>query len=161
MLQDKIKFNLFPMIQWGTSSCSGIVYILSLMRSTGPNPLIQTKSVSDFWILLPLMKYFIKKVWIGGGENLTTLLILNAALIFHIRPWSMRNCHLIISTWNKLKLWLAIYIISMHRIFLIGILSMQGWIATMRHEVTGKRSTKRLKHAENLLRKNLQLKDVC
>ena len=38
---------------------------------------------------------------------------------------------------------------------------MQGLTATMRHGVTKKRSTKRLKHTGNLFRKNLQLKDVC
>ena len=38
---------------------------------------------------------------------------------------------------------------------------MQGQTATTRHGVTGKRSTKRLKHTGNLFRKNLQLKDVC
>ena len=38
---------------------------------------------------------------------------------------------------------------------------MQDWTATTRHEVTRKRSTKRLEHTENLFRKNLQLKDVC
>ena len=37
---------------------------------------------------------------------------------------------------------------------------MQDWTATMRHEVTRKRSTKRLKHTRNLFRKNIQLKDV-
>ena len=31
----------------------------------------------------------------------------------------------------------------------------------LRHGVTGKRSTKRLKHTGNLFRKNLLLKDVC
>ena len=35
---------------------------------------------------------------------------------------------------------------------------MQGWTATRRHPVTRKRSSKRLKHAENLFRKKLQLK---
>ena len=44
--------------------------------------------------------------------------------------------------------------------FLIGIRSMQGRTATIRHGVTRKRSTKRLKHTGNLFRKNLQLKDV-
>ena len=34
-------------------------------------------------------------------------------------------------------------------------------IATMRHGVTRKRSTQRLKHTVNLFRNNLQLKDVC
>ena len=38
---------------------------------------------------------------------------------------------------------------------------MQGRTAITRHGVTRKRSTKRLKHTENLVRKNLQLKDVC
>ena len=38
---------------------------------------------------------------------------------------------------------------------------MQGRTATMRHEVTRKRSTKRLQHIGNLFRKNLQFKDVC
>ena len=45
--------------------------------------------------------------------------------------------------------------------FLIGIHSMQGWTATLRHGVTRERSTKRLKHTGNLFRKNLHLKDVC
>ena len=40
----------------------------------------------------------------------------------------------------------------------IGIHSMQGWTATSRHGVTKKRSTKRLKHTENLLRKNHAVK---
>ena len=43
----------------------------------------------------------------------------------------------------------------------IGIHSMQDWTATMRHGVTRKRSTKRLKQTGNLFRKNLKLKDVC
>ena len=34
---------------------------------------------------------------------------------------------------------------------------MQGWTATTRHGIIRKRSTKRLKHTWNLLRKNLQL----
>ena len=41
--------------------------------------------------------------------------------------------------------------------FVIGIQSMQDWTTTMRHGVTRKRSIKRLKHTENLFRKNLQL----
>ena len=46
--------------------------------------------------------------------------------------------------------------------FLIGVHSMQGWTATMRHGVTRKRRTeKKLKHTGNFFRKNLQLKDVC
>ena len=35
---------------------------------------------------------------------------------------------------------------------------MQGWTASIRHEVTRKICTKRLKHTGNLFRKNLQLK---
>ena len=42
--------------------------------------------------------------------------------------------------------------------FLIWIHALQGWTAFTRHGVTGKRSTKRLKHTGNLSRKNLQLK---
>ena len=38
---------------------------------------------------------------------------------------------------------------------------MQGLIATTRHRVTRKRSTKRLKYTGNLLEKNLELKDAC
>ena len=38
---------------------------------------------------------------------------------------------------------------------------MQGRTATIRHEVTRKRSTKRLEHTGNQFRENLQLKDVC
>ena len=45
--------------------------------------------------------------------------------------------------------------------FKIYIHSMQGWTATMRHGITRKRITNRLKHTENLFRKNLQLKGVC
>ena len=43
---------------------------------------------------------------------------------------------------------------------LIGIHSMQDWTTTARHGVTSKRDTKRLRHTENLFRKNFQLKDV-
>ena len=43
----------------------------------------------------------------------------------------------------------------------IGVHSMQCWTATMRHVVTRKEAQKRLQDAENLFRKNLQLKDVC
>ena len=44
---------------------------------------------------------------------------------------------------------------------IIGIHSMQGGTATMRHGVRRKGSTKRLKQAGNLFRKNLNLKGVC
>ena len=44
---------------------------------------------------------------------------------------------------------------------LIGIHSLQGRAATTRHGVARKRGTKRLKHVRNLLRKDLQLKDIC
>ena len=37
---------------------------------------------------------------------------------------------------------------------------MQDWTATMRHAVTRKINTIRLKHTRNLFRKNLQLKHV-
>ena len=43
--------------------------------------------------------------------------------------------------------------------FKIGIHSMQGWIATTRHGVKRKRSTKKLKHTGNLFRNNIKLKD--
>ena len=46
-------------------------------------------------------------------------------------------------------------------LLLIGIHTMQGWIASMRHGVKRKRSTKRLEHTGYLFRKNLRLKDVC
>ena len=45
--------------------------------------------------------------------------------------------------------------------FFNGIHSMQGWTATTRYGVTRKRNTKSSRHAWNLFRKNLQLKDVC
>ena len=38
---------------------------------------------------------------------------------------------------------------------------MEGRTATTRHGVTRKEAQKRLQDAENLFRKNLQLKDVC
>ena len=38
---------------------------------------------------------------------------------------------------------------------------MQGLTATTRHGVTRKEAQRRLQNAENLFRKNLQLKDVC
>ena len=46
-------------------------------------------------------------------------------------------------------------------LFLIGIYSMEDGNATTRHEVTRKRSTKRLKHTGNLFTRNLQLIGVC
>ena len=49
----------------------------------------------------------------------------------------------------------------MKEFFLIWIHFMQVRPATMRHEFTRKRSTKKIKHTGNLFRKNLQLKDVC
>ena len=47
------------------------------------------------------------------------------------------------------------------QIALIGIHSMLDSTATTRHGFTRKRNTKRLRHTENLFRKNLQLKHVC
>ena len=55
----------------------------------------------------------------------------------------------------------GVFYLFIYLFILIGIHSMQGSTATMRHGVTRKRSTKRLEHTENLFRKNLQLKDVC
>ena len=43
---------------------------------------------------------------------------------------------------------------------LTGMHSMPAWIDTARHGVTIKWSTKRLKHTENLFRKNLQLRGL-
>ena len=45
--------------------------------------------------------------------------------------------------------------------FEIGFHPMQGTTATTRHGVARKKAQKRLQGTENLLRKNLQLKDVC
>ena len=45
--------------------------------------------------------------------------------------------------------------------FKIWIHSMQDLTANTRHEVTRKRNTKGLRHTGKLVRKNLQLKDVC
>ena len=57
---------------------------------------------------------------------------------------------------------LSIKIESMSRAeqvsFSIGVHSMQSWTITMKHRVTTKRSTKRLKHTGNLVRKNLKAK---
>ena len=55
----------------------------------------------------------------------------------------------------------AIYIYIYIYIYIIGIHSMQGWTATMRHGVTGKEAQKGFQDTENLFRKNLQLNDVC
>ena len=51
--------------------------------------------------------------------------------------------------------------IQIYLFFLIGIHSMQGWTATTTHGVTRKEAQKRLQDTENLVRKKLQLKDVC
>ena len=45
-------------------------------------------------------------------------------------------------------------------ISLNGIHSMQDWTATMRHGVTGKRNTRRLKDTGKLLRKQLHIQKV-
>ena len=47
-------------------------------------------------------------------------------------------------------------IIWSKKIIFIGIYFMPSWAATIRHGITRKRSTKRLKHTGNLFRKNLQ-----
>ena len=57
---------------------------------------------------------------------------------------------------------LTAHLVSIHHtLVLIGIHCMQGSTATTRHGVARKRNTERLRHAGNLFRKNLQLKDVC
>ena len=43
----------------------------------------------------------------------------------------------------------------------IEIHSMQVWTASTKYGVTRKRSSKRVKHTENLFRKNIQVKSVC
>ena len=43
----------------------------------------------------------------------------------------------------------------------IGIRSMQEWTATTRHGITRKRSTKRLSHTGNFIKKKLKLIAVC
>ena len=66
-------------------------------------------------------------------------------LLTHFRPM-----FIVYNPWKHLK-WLTVFLFF----FLIGIDSMQGWIATTRYRVTRKRSTKRLNHHGNLSRKNL------
>ena len=53
------------------------------------------------------------------------------------------------------------FVIDLFLLLLTGIHSMQCWTATTRHGVKRKTNKKRLRHTENLFRKNLQLKDVC
>ena len=60
-----------------------------------------------------------------------------------------------------LKINLFVAYIYIYIYILIGIHSMEGSTATMRHRVIRKEEQKRLQDTENLFRKNLQLKDVC
>ena len=62
---------------------------------------------------------------------------------------------------RKLLLQRNRYVTYIKAVFLIGNLSMRSWTATVRHGVTWKRKTKRLKHTGDLFRKNLQVKNVC
>ena len=64
------------------------------------------------------------------------------------------------SRYQPLKILLMVASLLSIFFCLIRIHSMQGWTVTLRHGVTRKRSTKRLRHTGNLFRKNLQLKDV-
>ena len=46
-------------------------------------------------------------------------------------------------------------------LFLIQVHSVKGSTATTRQGFTRKKTTKELKHTENMFRKNVLLKDVC
>ena len=89
----------------------------------------------------------------------------NIALILQFSPQCsvlcLWNCCSRVININKLLRMLATMEKIVFCFFLIGIHSMQGWKHTMRHGVTRKRRTKKLKHTKNLFRKSLQLKDVC
>ena len=99
--------------------------------------------------------------------------VINPVTFNTIFSWSFSVRHLLALFYYFLKTYdnsfLKVFIISQLIFiifqsfcffFLIGIHSMQGWTATMRHGVTRKRSTKRLEHTGNLFRKNLQLKNM-
>ena len=80
---------------------------------------------------------------------------------FYFQQWDLNwdivffNLSLVFSTpWKR-------WYINFRIFFLIGIHSMQGWTATARHGVTGKRSTKKLKHKRTLFRENLQPIGIC
>ena len=60
-----------------------------------------------------------------------------------------------------IKCFIYLFIYFCNGFFKIGVHSMQDQIDTTRHGVTRKDAQKRLQDTENLLRKNLQLKDVC
>ena len=55
----------------------------------------------------------------------------------------------------------TVWVKDINIFFLIEIHSMQDGTVTTSNGVTRKRSTKRLKHTQNLFRKNLQLIGVC
>ena len=78
----------------------------------------------------------------------------------------MRKIRTILDTWSLRILQIELEIsqnVSYQgkHFFLTGIHFMQESAATTRHGFTGKRSTNTLNYTGNLLRKNLQLKDVC
>ena len=78
----------------------------------------------------------------------------------HSAVYCLWNCCSRVININKLLRMLA----TMEKILFFfnwNSLSMQGWTHTMRHGVTRKRRTKKLKHTRNFFRKSLQLKDVC
>ena len=61
------------------------------------------------------------------------------------------------SWFGLLRLFFPCKLPEWNTFFLIGIHSMHGWTSTARNGVARKRSTKRLKHTENLFRKELHL----
>ena len=111
--------------------------------------------------LLISSEIVVNKVYVLQWLSLHWEILIMLSLSFHwlsIKPKGW--CHLSLHSIWLFLCWLGQSSWSFF-FFLIGIHSMQGWTATMRHGFTRKRSTKRLKHTANLFRKNLQLRGVC
>ena len=101
-----------------------------------------TESIAFQLVILQYLKKHLTKIvhWLHYGIIIVKVSLLLIWLIGALFPCKF-------SKWNTF--------------FLIVIHSMHDWTATARHGVKRKRSTKWLKHTENLFRKYLQLIGAC
>ena len=94
-------------------------------------------------------------------KKISNITVVGTISLLCVKTWVALNWLPDITNYSYCLLDLVFVLENIYMYFLIGIHSMQGWKATIRHGVIRKRNTKRLQHTGNLFRKNLQLKDVC
>ena len=116
---------------------------------------------SHLWISLFTCNYVICGLYTKPKTQRKIQRFINIATLFiWEKGWSW-SWLLMLTHFMHWSLSIAPEIFWFSDFFLIGIHSKQRWTATTRHGVIRKKSTKRLKHTENLFIKNLQIKGVC